>query len=468
MCEYLSLDDDSLERIVKAIYARTLTPLRNSREDSTLESEFTSIRSQIEEIKTARHHCCAWLLQILALEIHDLESASHGEISAHRIATLLQVLLRSQNRSNSSVDSRQPLLSFLQAILDVPTCDFPPISSQLILQCLEEATVPYRYGKRGQLSIYSSDPRVLRGLMDHDGKADQLGFTVVDVITLIRIIEEKNFSLQTFAKSVGTGTTITKAEMNETIKVAVAMNNYQQRLAAATHLSKAWSQLSDIMMIGNSSTILMQAFSVNTNESIQHTVDNILLPTLEVLSNIQEMILAEKIITSVMTILATLRRKAFSPLWNELQRGLKNLWIPLPLPVERYKQILLRLLQLLLRKHESSVAMKSSFDTSVYFRGMLYICLNMILVQPFHNSLSAPSISLLLTEDSDSFFEKNSILNAAQSGLHDTRKVWNESKKSETVLHPNEKNFDALRLQSILRHCSNVRKQLMVRSILRR
>lgn len=321
------------------------------------------MQAVIDEIKMARHHCLGWLLQICTLELRSLE-ISTGDISSSKIRLILNVLYSSE-WLQSSVPTLEvqlaPLTHLLSNAFDMPGEDFPSVSSKLIISCLEDSTVPYIVGRESVNIIADST------------------FTVVDIAKFMKSITSKQ---AVFAPG-----SVTRSDIEIGLRAAYTMNFYQRRMAATTHLTRAWGQLISVSFIGIVGFELTQLSGSTLGESTDCLLESLVLPTLRMLTTVGnlEMIMCERLMQSIVLVLSVIHRNSESIDLNVHSSASVC-------SKKQHEELLTLFLDILLRGSKVAGFVKQSSankPTSHFFRGLIYSGINISLSwsRPKHGSV---------------------------------------------------------------------------------
>lgn len=310
------------------------------------------MQALVDEIKMARHHCLGWLLQICTLELRSLETSSI-DISTSKIRLILNVLYSSE-WLQSTVPTLEaqlaPLTHLLSNAFDLPAEDFPSISSKLIISCLEDSTVPYLVG-REPVSIIADST-----------------FSVVDIARFMKSISTKQ---AVFAQG-----SVSRADIEIGLRAAYTMNFYQRRMAAATHLTRAWGQLVSVSFIGVVGFELLQTSGASLVESTDRLLESVVLPTLRMLTTVGnfEMIMCERLMQSIVLVLSALHKASVRETASHSPAAVCT--------KKQHEELLTLFLDILLRGSRVSGLVKQSAaikPTSHFFRGLIYSAVNILL-----------------------------------------------------------------------------------------
>lgn len=362
---WLNASDESLVRSVQAVQQMGV-----GASEEELPGE--QVQVKVEDVKTARHHCCAYVVQVCALELRALDLGLSHDISEKKVASILSCLFGTDPGDSGIPDNTLPIIRFLQSAYDMPDDNFPVIGSTLVLRCLEEATVMHEFAKRDRIQIERAASNA-----SHKPE-DVYVFNIVDITLFIRLVDEKQVGMRAGGYM---NAAASKADIEAGVKAAIQMNLYQQRVAAATHLCKAWGQLVDIALLGGSANVLLGTTPKTQYAAVGSLVDSFLLPTLQILSSpaATEMIMGEKIIRSVLTMITSFRRLNGDAEMRHL----------MPVGPDQYYSLLQALLSVLLSKGSKHITKP---NTSVYFRGYVYNSLCQLLALPSSDWLDGPSV----------------------------------------------------------------------------
>lgn len=228
-----------------------------------------------DEVYAAARNCCAWLLKIFALELRALFKTTSRQDPKKEIEVLLELLFGLKTEYCPMIDI------LMSTINSVPSDNFEPVKSKILLNCLNEAAGPYYVGQT---------------------ESEQTLFQVVNLDEFQRLAQENNISK------------ISRDDYLNATQTAVSMNIYNQGLAAASHLCQAWSQVVSVSFQADCFNYLLNSDGVDRVEKvIQKITDKIILPIIsEVKSNATlAMHMAEPIVRSYLTIIDAVRTVTF-------------------------------------------------------------------------------------------------------------------------------------------------------------
>ena len=307
----LSWTDDVLYEAIN----RLETINRFETKDGCKMEESPSPEARIEEIKRVRHHCIGWLLHIFTLEISIIESTiPFSSNKLHGILDLLffynnpttATITTSSSDSNSSIDmSISPITHILYSAFDLPTPNFPPVTSHTILQCMSMSTIPYTISINDNTTTSSSNNSDISSM-----------FTVIDIPYFTKLILQHQ-------KQVSSGITLTNLltlpmghnydpltqnDIELGIYTAIGMNIYQQRICAAIHIIRAWERLIEYIFYGHTRSYILSSFGLNTSDSIQKYTDAVVIPTLKLLVGVEglEMVMGERVVQCIVCLISVL------------------------------------------------------------------------------------------------------------------------------------------------------------------
>jgi hypothetical protein len=229
------------------------------------------------QIQAAARNCCAWLLKIFALELRALSKAT-SQGPKKEIEVLLELLFGLKSITQTK---RSPMVEiFKSTINSIPSDNFEPVKSKVLLNCLNEAACPYFVGQtENELTL----------------------FQVVNLDEFQRLANE-NYNK------------INRNDYRIAFQTAVFMNVYNEGLAAASHLCQAWSQVLSVSFQSECLNFLLHSDGVGRVEQvIQRITEEIIRPIIsEVKSNTMlAMHMAEPIVRSFLTIVDAVRTVTF-------------------------------------------------------------------------------------------------------------------------------------------------------------
>lgn len=195
--------------------------------------------------------------------------------------------------NSSSPGGILPVMTILNVAIDLPVLSLPSIVSPILIRCLQAATVPFSVSRGGQ--------------------AVSLGFATVSISLFTKLVRDEVTALSALTPVGGRANAVLgSAEFEDALKAAVLMNVYNRRAAAAAHLCLAWSQLVDVSVLGCGGVLVSAPIGDGDMEDtvtiLRRLVTAVVLPTLHVLSAAPlEMVMAEQLVKSVLSIVSTLR-----------------------------------------------------------------------------------------------------------------------------------------------------------------
>jgi hypothetical protein len=329
------------------------------------------LSSRLDRIKAARHHCTAWVLQIYALELRMLETASNT--SPTQLLDTLGMLFESAASEGGagasggmgpmftgSQATLAPVCALQRTVFDLPQLDLQSIASPIVLRSLTAATSPYSVGRGGKGG--SSAP---------DGT--KYGFSTVDIAMFTKLVRDEVAGLAAIGRS---GGALSEADFDDGVRAAVVMNVYNRRAAAATHLCQAWSQAVDVAAIGCGG-LLYEGRGEGRSAALRRLINTVVIPTLRAIatSSRLEMVMAEQLVRPLLSIICQLRTP--SSLGGPFTHVLTG---------DEHQELLHWLVQCLLHRGGAQREGPRS-ATSSFFRGFIGACITRVL----HLSLSIPT-----------------------------------------------------------------------------
>jgi hypothetical protein len=285
---------------------------------------------------TARFNSCAWILKMIALELHSIELSTKETVPQSAIQAILNLFFDPDSRANQLIQSTHtaaPMRNNNQSILLLKILNILPLESlsaqlegydsPIGVQCMKRCSEPYRVTYSLPLTAEASSSR-----NEPPGQ-----FSYINIQMLIDLLHEiQPTSGTTTNKALGATTNATASlhleqQIESTVKAALKYNKYNMLMASLANLFHGWRQLVDVSLLGCGSLLIGQWDSgerslsmsrlsmppMNTSPSISLAIDKLvnflILPVLNLLVTQPslEMILAEQLARSLLSMTALLR-----------------------------------------------------------------------------------------------------------------------------------------------------------------
>jgi hypothetical protein len=327
-------------------------------------SQSSSIQLDVKS-QSNKLNCCAWILKIIALELHTMELSPFT--SQNKIMDILSCIydimsttshsmynLNSRNNTlfgpedtfniNTNDNTRIPLIKLLHII---PFNEIFVMDNEtpLVIQCVQECVIPYSvsYGQQASYGLAKNEPpsgfstvditrfQILmkNALSSHQNKINQTG---TENRSILSNTHRNEYYQQQQQKQQNMINSINTTIENGTA-LALKYNLYNIIIAASANISHAWRQLVDVSLLGCGNLLLGisdtttsmydRSFDMGVinnasdnlvSSSLTRLITHLILPTLHVLieNPSMEMVLAEQISRSLLTMTSVVRSAVVS------------------------------------------------------------------------------------------------------------------------------------------------------------
>jgi hypothetical protein len=286
---------------------------------------------------TARFNSCAWILKMIALELHSIELSPKEVVPQSAVQAILNLFFDPDSRANQNTNifSQTTSSSFAhsapksnQNIMLLKILNVLPLSSlsdqlegydsPVGVQCMKKCCESYR---------------VTYGGMSSDARNEPPGqFSYINIQSLIELLQEVFSQPSPGIVASGKSSVPSSAsgayfdqQIEATVSVAINYNKYNMLIASLANLFQGWRQLVDVSLLGCGSLLIGQFDSEwnglersrlsihDTNASITVAIDKLInflmLPVINLLISQPslEMILTEQLARSLLSMTALLR-----------------------------------------------------------------------------------------------------------------------------------------------------------------
>lgn len=305
-------------------------------------------KQQDMKLRATKINCCAWILKIIALELHTLELTPN--IPSSKISEVLSVLYDAIDGSSSSPIIMQ-LLQFspLSENFNMDHNDTP-----LIIQCITECCVPYSvcYSKLpasnnvppsgfNTIDMQRFQSMLRNALMSHHQQTTKTMSNANSALFNSANANRNEYYVQQQQKQIQLINSVNHSA-EQGAAIAVDYSLYNMLMAANANMCQAWRQVIDTSLLGCGYALLgipevPQSDHMNGAMSSTHFFDttenfqnyfssiatsfnklfsSLILPTIEllVMQSSMEMILAEQVARSLLSMVSVVRSISWTSL----------------------------------------------------------------------------------------------------------------------------------------------------------
>jgi hypothetical protein len=320
-------------------------------------SPSSSSESLIDD--TARFNSCAWILKMIALELHSIELSAKEVVPQSAIQAILNLFFDPDSRANQLIQSAQTatgvggsamlhttagtrknnqsilLLKILNILpLDSLSSQLEGYDSPIGVQCMKKCSEAYHvsYGLPSRDSSVASSRNEPPGQFSYiniQNLIDLLHEVIVTPLTTAPTTSGKVTGVPSSASS--SSSMALEQQIVSTVKAALQYNKYNMLLASLANLFHGWRQFVDVSLLGCGSLLIGQFDSEwgkdpvslsssshlskhqSNSSSISLALDKLvhflIMPVLNLLVTQPslEMILAEQLARSLLSMTALLR-----------------------------------------------------------------------------------------------------------------------------------------------------------------